>query len=79
MATVEELQADRAAIAAARLTFLTTGAVKQVTRSGRTLIMQTASLADFDAALARMDADIEALTAQTCGTRRRRALSVNFG
>lgn len=77
--TVEQLEADRAAIAAARLKFLKGEAVKEVARDGRRLVMHGASLADFDSAIAAIDREIATLTAETSGVRRRRALSVNFG
>jgi hypothetical protein len=75
--TLEELQADRATIAAARLKFLSGEMVKEVARAGRKLVMQTASIGDFDAALVAIDDQIEALAA---GSTRPRfhALSVAF-
>lgn len=76
MATIEELTADRAALAAARATFLSGGQVKVVQRDGRRMEMATTSLADFDTALARLDSEIAGLTSTT--GRRRRALSVSF-
>lgn len=78
MATKEELEADRAAIAAARLKFLSGEAVKEVARDGRRLVMQTASLSDFDAAIKSIDDQLAALLFIESGTRRRRALSVSF-
>lgn len=76
--TIEQLQADRDAVAAAKLQFLTGGQVKQVTRAGRTLVFNTTSIGDFDRALAQLDADIAALDAACTGRRRRRALSLGF-
>lgn len=78
MATIEELQADRDAIAAARQLFLTNGQVKQVTRAGRTMIMENATLGDLDRALARIDAQIGVLNAAAGGCRRRRAFTLGF-
>jgi hypothetical protein len=75
--TVEELQADHDAIYAARLTFLTTGAVRQVTRAGRTLIRDNPTLAQLDAALLWTDNEI--LRLNCLGTRRRRAFTMRYG
>lgn len=80
MATLAELQADRAAIVAARLSFLKGEIVKEVARDGRRLVHATPTrLSDFDEAIAAIDRDIAALTYTADGTRRRRALSVGFG
>ena len=75
--TLEELEADRAEIAAARLKFLKGEMVKEVARAGRKLVMHAATIGDFDTALAAIDREIAALSG-TAG-RRRRALSVSFG
>lgn len=77
--TIEELQADRTAIAEARLKFLRGEQVKEVSRAGRRMVMATASLGDFDAALAEIDRQILDLSAATAGARRRRAFSLSFG
>jgi hypothetical protein len=79
MATLTELQADRAAIYAARLSFLKGEMVKEVARDGRRLVRSNPSLRDLDAALTSIDLEIAKLTAATDGTRRRRAISVGFG
>lgn len=75
--TIEDLQADRATIAAARLSFLRGTAVKEVMRDGRKLVMQTPSLASLDAALAELDRQI--LTRSGPTVRRRRALTLSYG
>jgi hypothetical protein len=75
--TLEELEADRAIVAAARLKFLKGEMVKEVMRAGRKLVMHTASIEHFDAALAALDRDIAALTGTT--GRRRRALTLSYG
>jgi len=77
--TIEELQADRAAIVASRLRFLNGESVKEVGRAGRKLVMNAVSLKDFDDAIAAIDRDIAALTAAADGTRRRRAFTLSFG
>lgn len=79
MATVAELEADRAEIVAAKLKFLRGEAVREVSRAGRKLVFQTNSISDFDNAIALIDRDIIAAQALVDGTRRRRAFSVNFG
>lgn len=79
MPDLTQLQADRDAVYAAKIQFLQTGSVKQVTRAGRTLIYNTASLADYDSALTKLDAEISALSATCEGRRRRRAISLSFG
>ena len=76
---IDQLRADRAAVAAARMKFLSGEAVKEVTRGGRKLVMHAVSLANFDEALAAIDREIAALVSVTSGTRRRRAMSVSFG
>lgn len=73
----ETLQADRAAIVAARRKFLSGEAVREVTRAGRKLVFQTTSLKDFDDALAAIDRNIDALAADD-GRPRFHALSVRF-
>lgn len=77
--TVEDAQDDYDAVYSARLSFLTTGAVKEVGRAGRKLVKDNPKLEDFDKALAALRLEIDGLTAAAAGTRRRRALSVNFG
>jgi hypothetical protein len=79
LATIEQLQADRAVIAAARLKFLSGEGVKEISRDGRRLVMNTASLADFDAALRAIDDQVALLEVGTIGRRRRRAISLSFG
>lgn len=79
MADLTQLQADRDAVYAAKIQFLQKGSVKQVTRAGRTLVFANASLADYDGALARLDAEIDGLSATCEGRRRRRAISLSFG
>lgn len=76
--TIEEVQADRDAVYAARLSFLTTGAVKEVSRAGRRLVKASASLAEFDRALAALDAEIARLGCEADGTRRRRAFTLGY-
>lgn len=76
--TLEDVQADYDAVYAAKLSFLTTGSVRQVTRAGRTLIKDNPSLAEFDRALAGLQTEIDRLTCAAAGTRQRRALSVSF-
>lgn len=78
MATVQELQADRDAVYAARLSFLTTGSVKEVSRAGRRLVKDNPSLKDLDGALATLDAEIARLGHEAAGTRRRRAFTLGF-
>lgn len=75
---LETLRADRAAIYSARLSFLTTGAVKEVSRSGRKLVKDNPTLKDFNDALALIDADIIAAQAAADGTRRRRAFTMSY-
>lgn len=72
--TIEELQADRDALAVARLSRLTTGVVKEVSRAGRKLVKENATLEDLNFAIAELDASI----ANAGGTRRRRALTLGY-
>jgi hypothetical protein len=78
LADLTQLQADRDAVYAAKIQFLQGNQVKQVERGGRKLVFANAGAADFDAAIAKLDAEIAAAQADAAGTRRRRAFTLGF-
>lgn len=78
MATIEELQADRATLMAKRAALLAGELVKEVWRDGRRLIFGAPNLADFDKAIAAIDTEIAGLTNEAAGRPRRRAITLSF-
>ncbi|WP_334656742.1 hypothetical protein [Sphingomonas panaciterrae] len=79
MATREELEADKAALRAARLSLLSGQSVREYWRDGRRVVYRDMTAADIKDAIDDIDSDLAAL-AVDAGTSRPRfhALSVRF-
>lgn len=80
MATRDELEADRLALRAARVSLLTGAMVKEVSRDGRKLVYAAPTLANIDAALSDIETQLAGLDAAAgLGRPRFHALPVRFG
>lgn len=79
MATREELEADRNALRAARVSLLTGQAVKEFWRDGRRVVYQAMSATEIENAIAGIDAELADMAAAAGATRPRfHALRVRF-